>query len=138
MWPFVTNTTSAIEFVMLITCVLMGASHVVQPRIWSAFFEQLREKGVAGLVANSFINSVPGAVIVALHQVWAGPAVLLTMFGWLLLIKAAIGLWLPAVGLRSLNLSRHGDTAFRAAGVGLLVVALGCALQLGGVLVPAG
>ena len=133
MWPFITDTPSAVQMVMLISCTLMGLSHLVQPGIWSEFFGHLRERGTVGLVTNSFINSAPAAVIVALHQVWSGPAILVSLFGWLLLLKATIGLTVPQMGLRALRLSRHGDQAFRFAGIGLLVIAAACGLALAGV-----
>ena len=136
MWPFVVDAPSGVEMIMLVACLLMGLSHLLQPQIWVEFFGQLRGRGSFGLVANSFINAAPAAVIVSLHQVWTGPAVMLTLYGWALLIKSGVSLLVPSVGLRSMALARHGDGAFRAAGVGLLAVALACALQLGGIAVP--
>jgi hypothetical protein len=133
MWSFVNDTPSAVQAVMLISCVLMGVSHLIQPQMWGEFFGALRDRGQVGLVANQFINTTPAAAIVALHQVWTGPAIVLTLFGWALLVKSAIGLWIPALGMRSLRLSRHGDSAFRIAGVGLLVIGAGCALALANV-----
>ena len=131
MWSFVNDAPAAVQMVMLLLCVLMGVSHLIQRRMWSQFFGMLGERGTSGLIANSFISTTTAAVIVGLHQVWNGPAVLLTLFGWMLLLKSVIGLWLPALGMRSLRLSRHGDWAFRGAGIGLLVIAAACALALG-------
>jgi uncharacterized protein YjeT (DUF2065 family) len=138
MWSFVTDTPSAVQMVMGISCVLMGLSHVLQPAIWVEFFARLVERGTFGLVTNAMINSAPAAVIVSLHQVWAGPAILLTLYGWALLAKASISLVVsPQLGTRSLRLSQKGDAAFRAGGIGLLAVGAACFLQLAGVLVPA-
>jgi hypothetical protein len=120
--------------VMLLSCGLMGLSHLFQPRLWSEFFAHLVERGRVGLVFNQFVNAAPAAVVVSLHQVWSGPAVVLTLYGWLLFIKSAIGLLLPGFGMRSLKLSRHGDGAFRAAGLALLLVALASGLALANVL----
>ncbi len=134
MWPFVTDVPSAVQMIMLISCVLMGLSHLLQPQMWSEFFSHLVERGRFGLVANQFLNAAPAAIIVSLHQVWSGPAIVLTLYGWLLLLKSCIGLLLPELGMRSLKMSRHGDRAFRAAGVTLLFVGLACALALANVL----
>lgn len=134
MWPFVTDTPSAVQTIMLIAGLIMGLSHLFQPRMWARFFVQLRETG-AGVVANGLINIAPAAVIVGLHQVWSGPAVVLTVYGWLLLLKTALTLTVPAIGERSLSMARRGDNGFRIAGAGLLIVAIACALQLAGVAV---
>ncbi len=133
MWPFVTDVPSAVQMIMLISCVLMGLSHLLQPRLWSEFFAHLAERDRFGLVANQFLNAAPAAIIVSLHQVWSGPAIVLTLYGWLLLLKSCIGLLLPELGMRSLKLSRHGDSAFRAAGVALLIIGLACARALANV-----
>jgi hypothetical protein len=133
MWPFVTDVPSAVQTIMLISCGLMGLSHLLQPRLWSEFFAHLGERGRFGLIANQFLNAAPAAIIVSLHQVWSGPAIVLTLYGWLLLLKSCIGLLLPELGMRSLKLSRHGDSAFRAAGVALLIIGLACALALANV-----
>jgi hypothetical protein len=132
MWPLVMDTASAVQMVMLISCTMMGLSHLLQPGLWSDFFGELRERGSVGLVISSFINSTPAAVIVGLHQVWSGAAIVLSVFGWLLLAKSVTGLILPKLGLRLLRLSRHGDRAFRGAGIGLLVIAAACGLALAG------
>ena len=138
MWPFITDVPSAVQMIMLISCVLMGLSHLLQPQIWSTFFAHLVERGTFGLVANQFLNSAPGAIIVALHQVWTGPAIILTLYGWALLLKAVIALVVaPNVGMRSLKMSRHGDNAFRIGGVGLLGVGVACALALARIWVAA-
>jgi hypothetical protein len=133
MWSFVTDAPSAVQMVMLVSCVLMGLSHLLQPRLWTEFFAHLVDRGRVGLVFNQFLNAAPAAVIVSLHQVWSGPAIVLTVYGWLLLIKSVIGLMLPDLGMRSLRLSRHGEGAFRAAGIALLLVALAAGLALANV-----
>lgn len=136
MWSFVTDAPSAVQMFMLISCVLMGVSHIVQPTMWVDFFGRLVERGSFGLVINQFINSGIGALIVTLHQVWSGPAIVLTLYGWALTVKAVIGLWAPQLGMRSMKLSRHGDNAFRVAGAGMLVVGLCCAAALAGFGMP--
>ncbi len=134
MLPFVADVPSAVQMIMLISCALMGLSHLLQPQLWVEFFAHLIERGRFGLVANQFLNAAPAAILVSLHQVWSGPAIVLTLYGWLLLVKSCIGLLLPDIGMRSLRLSRHGDNAFRGAGIALLIVAAACGLALGNVL----
>lgn len=129
-------SASAVSGTPPTSCGPMGVSHLAQPRPWVEFFTARRAIGRPGPVTNSFINSTSGIVIVSLHQVWSGPAVVLTLFGWLLPAKSAMSLLRPEIGLRALSLSRHGDQAFRAAEIGLLVIGGACALQLAGIGVP--
>lgn len=133
MWAFVDDAPSGVQMVMLISAVLMGVSHIVQPAMWVDFFKRLADRGNVGMVANQLINTTVGSVIVALHQVWTGPAIVLTLYGWALVLKSVIGLWTPTGGMQMLRMARHGDNAFRIAGVALLGVGVCCGLALAGI-----
>lgn len=137
MWSFVDDAPSAVQMVMLISCVLMGVSHLIQPKLWVEFFTGLAERGNLGVVANQLLNTTAGSVIVGLHQVWSGPAIVLTLYGWALVLKSVVGLWTPSSGMRLMRMARHGDNAFRVAGVAMLGIGLCCALALAGVWMPA-
>jgi hypothetical protein len=122
----VKDAQTGVELVTFISCLVLGLSHLLQPQMWMEFFRTIIAKGKSGLILNGFLTLVPALVVTTLHQVWSGPALVITVFGWLLLIKSSIGFLAPDIGMRSLQLSRHGTKSFRAAGIGLLAVS-GCA-----------
>ena len=82
---------------------IIGLSHLLQPRAWVEFFIALREKGRAGVFANGFLSLVFGSLIVSFHDVWTGWPVVLTLLGWAQVIKAAVAFVLPDVAMRSLQ-----------------------------------
>ena len=120
--PFVTDAVGAVEFIMLVSCLLMGASHIVRPRVWVDFFTGLHRAGTSGVITRSFIEIWPALIIVTFHQVWQGVGIILTLYGWLLLAKVAIALLAPRLGLRSLAMAERGERSFIAAGVVLLAI----------------
>jgi len=61
---------------------VIGLSHVAQPRAWVEFFVWLRGKGHAGVFVNGFLSLGFGSFIVAFHNVWNGLPVILTLLGW--------------------------------------------------------
>jgi hypothetical protein len=123
MWPFITDAPSAVQFMMLVACAVMGVSHLVQPGMWVTFFTDLHGQGRRGVVAKTFMLELwPALLIVTLHQVWSGPGIVLTLYGWAQLTKVTIAMLLPDVGLRSLRMTQKGDNAFRIGGVMLLLV----------------
>jgi hypothetical protein len=63
---------------------------MLQPRTWAEVFTALSKLGRPGAFANGGINLVPGAVFVAAHSVWSGPATVLTVLGWLMVLKGAV------------------------------------------------
>lgn len=118
-----TTPAAFIDLVMLLSGGLMGLSHIVQPEMWTDYFAQLAARGRAGVVAKIMqVELWPALLIVGLHQVWSGPGIVVTVLGWLLLAKVAVGLLAPELALRSMRMSERGPRSFVPAGVGMLVV----------------
>ena len=108
----------AIEKLAVISFFLIGVSHIFQPRIWVAFFIEIREKQEVGAFINAFIHFPLGALIVAFHNVWHGIPLILTLIGYGLLIKGFINFVFPKIGLKTLQrVSYEKSWEFVAAGV---------------------
>ena len=90
----------AIQVFTAISFLVIGLSHLVQPRAWVAFFQALAARGVPGVFLEGFLYLNFGAIIVAFHNVWHGPALLLTLIGWAQVLKGAGRFLAPQVGLR--------------------------------------
>ena len=114
--------------IQLLAClqfVVIGLSHLLQPRAWVEFFIALRAKGNTGVFANAFLSLWFGSIIVVFHNVWTGWPVILTVIGWAQVIKAAIGFILPHMSMRSFNrVSLEKAWEFQVAG-GLFIVLAG-------------
>lgn len=123
MLPFITDPASAVEFIMAATAGIMALSHILQPRMWVDFFGRLHAEGESGVVTRVMIELWPAIIIVAFHQVWSGPGIILTIYGWMLSLKIVIGLLAPQIGVRGLAMSQRGEGRFRIAGVMLLAIA---------------
>ena len=123
--PYVTDATTAVQFIMFFSAILMGISHIAQPKMWEDYFTQLHERGEIAIVTRTFILELwPALIIVTLHQVWQGPAIVLTLYGWLLLTKCTISILAPKVGMKSLKQAQRGDKGFIFAGLMLIVVGI--------------
>ena len=110
---------------------LMGLSHLVQPGLWATYFVELGRRGRTAVITRSFVLELwPAALIVALHQVWSGWAIILTIYGHLLALKVTVSLLAPSVGAKSLEAAKRGDAGFRIAGVVLLALGALCVALL--------
>jgi hypothetical protein len=119
-----TPVERAVEIFAVLHLGLMGLSHVFRHRAWAEFFIALRARGRAGVFVHGFIALSCGAVIVALHRVWSGRPMVLSIVGVLYLVKAFQCFVLPGVSLRSLQrVSLERSPMFIAAGVMFLFVA---------------
>jgi len=79
---------------------VVGLSHLGQPKSWVAFYQALAARGVPGVFLEGFLLLNFGAFIVAFHNVWHGPALVLTLIGWSQVLKGLVRFVAPQVGLR--------------------------------------
>ena len=93
----------AIEIFAAVQFLVIGLSHLLQPRVWVEFFIWLRGKGHAGVFANGFLSLTFGSLIVAFHNVWTGLPIVLTLMGWAQVIKALVSFVMPQWGMRGLE-----------------------------------
>jgi hypothetical protein len=113
----------AIEWFVAVTAVIVGWSHLLRPSDWAEAFRQLHRCGRPGAFANGALSLVPGAAVIAGHGSWTWPGAVLTAFGWLLIVKAAVCFLAPDKALRSMERGGHSPRGFVAAGLLLLVIA---------------
>jgi hypothetical protein len=93
----------AIEIFAAVQFLVIGLSHVLQPRVWVEFFTRLRGMGHAGVFVNGFLSLIFGSVIVAFHNVWTGLPMVLTIIGWAQVTKALVSFVVPQWGMRGLQ-----------------------------------
>lgn len=114
----------AVEWFALVTSAVVGLSHILQPRAWAEAFAALHRLGRPGAFVNGSLNLVPGAVFVAAHPVWSGPAVVLTLLGWGLVLKGAFNFLAPSLALRGMaKVGAFRGHQFAVAGLVLLALA---------------
>lgn len=96
-----TTMERTIEIFAIIQFVVIGLSHIFQHRAWAEFFIRLRGLGSPGVFMNGFLGLCFGSLVLAFHNVWSGPAMVLTIFGWLVALKASISFIAPGVSMRA-------------------------------------
>jgi hypothetical protein len=97
----------AIEIFATLQLFALGLSYIVQPRVWIELFLWLQSRGRVGMFVYGLFNLGVGSIIVAFHNVWTGPATVVTVFGWgLVLYKGLLTLVAPQVVLRGFERKR--------------------------------
>ena len=102
----------AVQVFAAVSFLVIGLSHIFQPGAWVEFFTRLRSLGRPGVFAEGFISLNFGALIVSFHNVWSGPAVVLTLIGWGQVLKALFRFVAPAatVGAEAVVVAPVADT----------------------------
>jgi len=90
----------AIQVFAAIGFLVIGLSHLGQPRSWVLFYQALAARGNPGVFLEGFLLLNFGAIIVAFHDVWHGPGLVLTLIGWSQVLKGAGRFLWPGAGLR--------------------------------------
>lgn len=114
----------AVEWFVAITSLVIGASHILRADDWANTYRRLHQLGTSGAFLNGTLSLLTGAVIVAGHRVWTFPAAVVTVFGWLSVVKGAVCFLFPEKALRSMERGGQSPKDFVAAGV--LVLVIGC------------
>jgi hypothetical protein len=114
----------AIQVFAVVNFVVIGVSHVAQPRVWVHFFALLRGKGYPGVFANGMLSLLVGSIIVSFHNVWSGLPMIVTLIGWGQVLKGLVALVAPAVSMKGLmRVSEERAYEFQIAGGFFLVLA---------------
>lgn len=116
-----TQVFAAISFLVI------GLSHLLQPKAWVAYFQSLASLGTSGAFVDGFICLNFGAIIVAFHNVWDGPALFLTLIGWAQVFKGLMRFLAPQLALRVFERAlRRGPWIFQGGGVMALALSAYC------------
>ena len=107
-----TQVFAAVAFLVI------GISHLAQSRAWVTFYQALAARGTVGAFLEGFVILNFGAIIVAFHNVWHGPATVLTVIGWAHVLKGAGRFVAPQIGLRVIErITQERAWQFQAGGV---------------------
>lgn len=113
-----------IEIFAAIQFMIVGLSHVVQSHAWVDFFIWLRERGTTGIFLHGFLSLWFGSLIVGFHNNRTGMASILTVVGYLYLLKACMCLLVPMTQVLSLSRVSHERAGeLRLVGVVYVVIA---------------
>ena len=93
----------ATQMFAAISFLAIGLSHIGQPKAWVAFYQALASQGAPGVFLEGFLLLNFGGIIVAFHNVWHGPALLLTLIGWAQVLKGVGRFVAPQVALRPMQ-----------------------------------
>lgn len=125
------NIVRGIELLAALHCGAVGVSHVLQHQAWAQLFAVLRGRGRGGVLIIGAFSLAFGSLIVSFHPVWRGIPALLTVFGWIQVVKGAVYLCFPSVGLQRLDLiSPERSRGFVWPGVFLITLSVLLLLHL--------
>ena len=113
----------AVQLYAAVSFSVIGLSHLIQPRGWVTFYQALAARGLPGVFAEGFLSLTFGGLIVGFHNVWHGPATVLTVIGWSQVLKGAGRFLAPQLGLRVVQrINEERAWYFRVGGVFALLL----------------
>jgi len=100
-----------------VSLLVIGLSHLLQPKAWVAWFQGLASQGAQGAFTEGFLCLSFGGIIVGFHDVWHGPALVLTLLGWVQVLKGLGRFVAPAHAIRMMaRVTPERAWIFRAGG----------------------
>ena len=83
-----------------VSLLVIGLSHLLQPKAWVTYFQALAAQGTSGAFIEGFLCLTFGGIIVGFHNVWHGPALVLTLLGWAQVLKGLGRFVAPQLAVR--------------------------------------
>jgi hypothetical protein len=121
--PIAPDMAEAIQVFAGVGFLVIGLSHLLQSKSWVAFYQALAARGSSGVFLEGFLLLNFGAIIVAFHNIWHGPPLVLTLIGWAQVLKALGRFVAPEVGLRAMQrITPERAWHFKVGGVFALLV----------------
>ena len=109
---------TAIERLTVLGFLILGLSQILQPRVWVQFLVNLREQGESGIFMFACLHLPLGLLIVSFHNVWTGIPAVVTVLGWVYVLKSTLYLLCPAMGIKWMGrIGPERVRKFRIAGV---------------------
>lgn len=107
---------------------ILGVSHLICPKEWSALFADLLTRSYGGLWIGMLTLPV-GLTLILTHNLWvANPRAIVTLLGWAWTIKGTLYLLVPSLPARKFKHLVERPRHFVFAGVMLCVFGVGVLL----------
>ena len=112
-----------IQVFAAVSLLVIGLSHLFQPKAWVAYYQMLAAQGTSGAFVEGFLCLTFGSIIVGLHNVWQGPALFLTLLGWAQVLKGLGRFVAPELAVRVMKRASNDRAwSFRVGGVFALLM----------------
>jgi uncharacterized protein YjeT (DUF2065 family) len=106
-----------------VSLLVIGLSHLLQPKAWVTYFQALATQGEPGAFVEGFLCLTFGGIIVGFHNVWHGPALVLTLVGWAQVLKGLGRFVAPRLAVQIMaRASLERAWVFRVGGVFALLL----------------
>jgi len=113
----------AIQVFSAVSLLVIGLSHLLKPKAWVTYYQALAAQGTSGAFVEGFLCLTFGSIIVGFHNVWHGPALVLTLLGWAQVLKGLGRFVAPHLAVRIMGrASLERAWSFRVGGVFALLL----------------
>ncbi len=90
----------ATQVFVAVSLLVIGLSHVFQPKVWVAYYQALAAQGPPGAFVEGFLCLTFGGIVAGFHNVWRGPELVVTLLGWAQVLKGLGRFVAPSLGVR--------------------------------------
>ena len=93
----------ATQVFVAVSLLVIGLSHLFQPKAWVAYYQALAAQGTTGAFVEGFLCLSFGAIVAGFHNVWHGPALVVTLLGWAQILKGLGRFLAPTLAVRVMS-----------------------------------
>jgi uncharacterized protein YjeT (DUF2065 family) len=95
--------TRGVETVAVVILLITGLSQIYASGLWMTYYRRVAEAGVQGVRLHGFLTLAIGTIVLRLHWVWSGAAVVLSLLAVFMLAEGVLCITVPKLGVHSLQ-----------------------------------
>ena len=103
----------------------IGLTQIYASGIWMTYYRRIAEAGERGVRLHGFLTLTIGTLVLRLHWVWSGAAVVLSLLGVLMLVEGLLCMLIPKLGVQSLRILDEASKARTLFFTGALMIIVG-------------
>ena len=95
--------TRGVEAVAAAVLLIAGLSQIYASGLWMSYYRRITDAGPSGVRLHGLLALALGTIVLRLHWVWSGAAVVLSILGVLMVAEGVMCVAAPKLGVQSLQ-----------------------------------
>jgi uncharacterized protein YjeT (DUF2065 family) len=111
-----------VEIAAAVILLITGLSQMYLSSLWMTYYRRITEAGEQGVRLHGLLTLAIGTIVLRLHWVWSGAAIVLSLLGVFMLAEGLLCIVAPKLGVQSLQILDETTKARTLTFTGVLVI----------------
>ncbi len=114
--------TRGVEAAAAVILLVVGLTQIYASGFWMTYYRRVTEAGEQGVRLHGLLSLALGLLVLRLHWIWSGAAVVLSLLGVFMLAEGLLCVLAPKLGVQSLQVLDEASKARTLFFTGVFVI----------------